>query len=150
MHDVIPARSEQGPEVFHGDRLIDTFFVVRRIDDAWQAIEEPREALRNVKTLEASSASKLFGVAGYGRSNDEKAQRPLPGVGRPPRRASRFGDDLTPDCKTIDQPAIPVTEELPGVPHQGLWHLQYEMNGTISCRLQIAQMIADAEQHIVT
>ena len=42
-----------------------------------------------------------------------------------------------------------VAEELPGVAHQRPWHLQHQVHGPVFGRLQVAEMLADAKEHIV-
>jgi len=64
MHDVVLPRPKQGAKVVYGDWLIDTFLIVRRIDDAWQAFEQSSEAVCDVKALEAAGAGQFPRIAG--------------------------------------------------------------------------------------
>jgi len=62
---------------------------------------------------------------------------------------ARFGDYLTSDGKSVDEPAVAIAEEFPGVPHQRPWHLQDEVYHPVLGRFHFAQMFADAEKHVV-
>ena len=150
MHDVVPARPDQRAELFDGHRLVDVLACSSRIDDAWQPLQQPREAVRDVGCLRAprrpaSSAP----LSGHGGRDDEQTERTLPRGLDPSGPLVGLGNHLASDGKALDEPAVPIAQQLPGIPHQLARHLQHEMHGAILRRLDLGELIADAVENVV-